>query len=134
MVRLKILHFNDIHSRFEQLAKIASVVEQLRDENTLVVDGGDNADFSRMETEGTQGVISAAILESIGVDTRVFGNNEGFAGSENSRILAEHSTCPVVTCNIYDLDDRRLKYLDDAVIIERPGLKILVIGVTREIG
>jgi len=130
MVRLKILHFNDVHSKFEELAKVASAVEELHDENTVVFDAGDNADFARLETEGTRGVISSAILNSIGVDARVFGNNEGFAGGENSRILAEHSICPVVTCNIYDLDGRKLGYLDDAVILERSGLKILVIGVT----
>jgi 2',3'-cyclic-nucleotide 2'-phosphodiesterase (5'-nucleotidase family) len=130
MVRLKILHFNDVHSRFEELAKVASAVEELHDESTVVFDAGDNADFARIETEGTQGVISSAVLNSIGVDARVFGNNEGFAGGENSRILAEHSACPVVTCNVYDLNGRKLKYLDDAVIIERLGLKILIIGVT----
>ena len=53
MVRLKILHFNDVHSRFEELAEIASAVEELRDEHTVVFDAGDNADFSRLETEGT---------------------------------------------------------------------------------
>lgn len=130
MVSLKILHFNDVHSRFEEFAKVASAVEELHDENTVVFDAGDNADFARIETEGTQGVISSAILNSIGVDARVFGNNEGFAGGENSRILAEHSACPVVTCNVYDLDGRKLRYLDDAVIVKRSGLKILVIGVT----
>ncbi len=129
-MRLKILHFNDVHSRFEELAKVASAVEELHDESTVVFDAGDNADFARIETEGTQGVISSAVLNSIGVDARVFGNNEGFAGGENSRILAEHSACPVVTCNVYDLNGRKLKYLDDAVIIERLGLKILIIGVT----
>ena len=129
-MKLKILHFNDVHSRFEELAKVASAVEELHDENTVVFDAGDNADFARIETEGTQGVISSAILNSIGVDARVFGNNEGFAGGENSRILAEHSACPVVTCNVCDLDGRKLRYLDDAVIVERSGLKILVIGVT----
>jgi 5'-nucleotidase len=130
MVRLKILHFNDVHSRFEELAKVASAIEELRDEDTVVFDAGDNADFARLETEGTRGVMSSVILNSIGVDARVFGNNEGFAGAENSRILAEHSACPVVTCNVYDLDGRKLGYLDDAVIVERSGLKILVIGVT----
>jgi 2',3'-cyclic-nucleotide 2'-phosphodiesterase (5'-nucleotidase family) len=130
MVRLKILHFNDVHSRFEELAKVASAVKELHDESTVVFDAGDNADFARIETEGTQGVISSAVLNSIGVDARIFGNNEGFAGGENSRILAEHSACPVVTCNLCNLNGQKLRYLDDAVIIERLGLKILVIGVT----
>jgi 5'-nucleotidase len=129
-LRLKILHFNDVHSRFEELAKVASAVEELRDENTVVFDAGDNADFSRIETEGTQGRISSAILNGIGVDAKVFGNNEGFAGPQNSRTLAEYSACPVVTCNLFNLNGRRLSYLDDAVILERSGLRILVVGAT----
>ncbi len=129
-MRLKILHFNDVHSRFEELAKVASAVEELRDENTVVFDAGDNADFSRIETEGTQGRISSAILNGIGVDARALGNNEGFAGKQNSRILIEHSDCPVLTCNLFDLNGRKLSHVDDAVILERSGLRILVIGAT----
>ena len=117
MVRLKILHFNDVHSKFEELAKVASAVEELRNKNTVILDAGDNADFARLETEGTNGVISSAILNRMGVDARVFGNNEGFAGNDNGRILSERSDCPVVTCNIYDLEGRKPAFLDDAVIV-----------------
>lgn len=130
MVKLRILHFNDVHSRFEELAKVASAVEELRDKNTVILDAGDNADFARLETEGTNGVISSAILNRIGVDARVFGNNEGFAGNDNGRILSERSDCPVVTCNIYDLQGRKPVFLDDAVIVERSGVKVLIVGVT----
>jgi 2',3'-cyclic-nucleotide 2'-phosphodiesterase (5'-nucleotidase family) len=130
MVKLRILYFNDVHSRFEELAKVASIVEELRDKNTVILDAGDNADFARLETEGTNGVISSAVLNRIGVDARVFGNNEGFAGNDNSRILSERSDCPVVTCNIYDLEDRKPAFLDDAVVLERSGVKVLIVGVT----
>lgn len=57
-MKLKILHTNDLHSRFEEFARIASAIEEHRDENTLILDAGDNADFSRLETEGTNGRIS----------------------------------------------------------------------------
>jgi 2',3'-cyclic-nucleotide 2'-phosphodiesterase (5'-nucleotidase family) len=129
-MELKILYVNDIHSRFEELARIASAIEELRDENTLVFDAGDNADFARFETEGTRGVISSALLNEIGCAARVFGNNEGFAGKENGRIISESSDCPVVTCNMYDLEGQKLDFLDDAVILCVSGLKILIIGVT----
>jgi 2',3'-cyclic-nucleotide 2'-phosphodiesterase (5'-nucleotidase family) len=130
MVRLRVLHFNDVHSRFEELARIASAVEELWDKNTVVLDAGDNADFARVETEGTSGVISAAILNEIGVDAKAFGNNEGFSGKKNGRIISEHSDCPVITCNMYGTDDHKLRFLDDAVILERLGIRVLVVGVT----
>ena len=53
-MRLKVLHVNDVHSRFEELARIASAIEELRDDKTLILDAGDNADFARLETQGTK--------------------------------------------------------------------------------
>lgn len=51
-MRFTILHTNDIHSRFENLAKISTKINELRDENTLVIDAGD---FMRVELQGTMG-------------------------------------------------------------------------------
>lgn len=129
-MKLKILYINDIHSKFEELARIASLIEELRNENTLILDAGDNADFARLETEGTNGRISSALLNEIGFNARVFGNNEGFAGKENGRIISDSSNCPVVTCNIYDLKGNKLDFLDDATILHISSVRILIIGVT----
>lgn len=129
-MKLRILHISDLHSRFEELAKIATAIEKIRDKNTIVLDSGDNADFMRLETEGTNGRISSAILNKIGFHARVFGNNEGFSGKINGKIIAESSNFPVVTCNMYDLNGNSLQYLEDSVIIDVSGLKVLIIGVT----
>jgi len=129
-LKLKILYVNDIHSRFEELGKIASAIEELRNKNTLILDAGDNADFSRLETEGTNGTISSAILNEIECTVRVFGNNEGFAGKETGRIISESSNCSVITCNMYDLEGQKLDFLDDGIILHISGARILVIGVT----
>jgi 5'-nucleotidase len=132
-MKLKILYTSDIHSRFEQLARIASAIEELKDENTLILDTGDNADFARLVTEGTNGRVSSALLNEIGYAARAFGNNEGFAGKENSRTISEHSLCPVVTCNMYDLEGHRLDFLQDAAIVHVSGIKVLLVGVTDPI-
>lgn len=129
-MKLRILHTNDLHSRFEEFARIASAIEEQRDENTLILDAGDNADFSRLEIEGTNGRISSALLNRMGYTARVFGNNEGFAGKENTRITAETSDCPVITCNMYDLEGKRLGFLKDALTLNVSGIRILIIGVT----
>ena len=55
--KLRIFHINDIHSRFEELAKISTAIEKYKDTNSILLDAGDNADFMRIETEGTQGKI-----------------------------------------------------------------------------
>lgn len=132
-MRLKILYTSDIHSRFEELARIASAIEELRDENTLVLDTGDNADFARLETEGTNGAISSALLNEIGFTARVFGNNEGFAGKENGRIISENSNFPVITCNMYNLEGQRLDFLVDSSIFNISGVRLLIVGVTGEL-
>jgi 2',3'-cyclic-nucleotide 2'-phosphodiesterase (5'-nucleotidase family) len=129
-MKLKILYINDIHSRFEELARIASAIEELCDKNTLILDAGDNADFARLETEGTNGRISSALLNEIEFTARAFGNNEGFAGNENSRIISESSDCPVVTCNMYDLEGQKLDFLDDAMVLQVSGIRVLIVGVT----
>jgi len=129
-MKLKILYTNDLHSRFEEFARIASAIEEQRDDKTLILDAGDNADFSRLETEGTNGRISSALLNRMGYTARVFGNNEGFAGKENTRITAETSDCPVITCNMYDLEGNKLGFLKDAITLNVSGIRILIIGVT----
>lgn len=129
-MNLRILYITDLHSKYEELAKIASAIEEIRDENTIVLDGGDNADFMRVETEGTNGRISSAILNKIGFNARVFGNNEGFAGIENGRIISESSEFPVITCNMYDLNGKKLDFLEDSVIINVGNVRVLIIGVT----
>lgn len=88
-LELKILHFNDVHSRFENLAKIATAIDSLKNDNTLIVDGGDNTDFFKEETEGTHGLINTAILNEIGVMVQVIGNNEGFAGISTCETMAK---------------------------------------------
>ena len=94
---LQILYTSDIHSRFENLAKITSIIHDERSETSLILDAGDNADFMRIETEGTQGRISSHILNAMGYHARVFGNNEGFAGPENCKVIAETSNFPVAS-------------------------------------
>ena len=128
--KLRILHINDIHSRFENLAKIATLIKNYKNANTILLDAGDNADFMRIETEGTQGEISSVILNEIGFHARIFGNNEGFSGIENGKHIAESSKCEVLTCNIYDIEGNKLNFLKDASILEINNLKILLIGVT----
>ena len=113
--KLRIFHINDIHSRFEELAKITTGIKKYKDTNSILIDAGDNADFMRIETVGTQGEISSAILNEIGFHARIYGNNEGFAGIENGKCIAESSKCEVLTCNIYDIEGNKLNFLKDAV-------------------
>jgi len=129
-LKLKILHINDLHSRYEKLAKISTGIKAIRDENTIILDAGDNADFARIETAGTNGRISSALLNEIGFHGRVFGNNEGFSGKEKGREISLSSDFPVTVCNLCDIDGSDIGYLEDSVIINVGNMRILLIGVT----
>ncbi len=130
MVHLRIFHLNDLHSRYESMARIATALKTYNTQPSLLFDTGDHADFMRMETEGTRGEISSALLNQLECSARVFGNNEGFSGLENGHHIAHTSTCPVVTCNLYNQNHEKLPFLHDSTIIKMEGLRILVIGVT----
>jgi len=79
---LHILHTNDLHSHFERMPKIATLLSQLqregnrRDEAWIAVDVGDHMDRGRMETEGTGGMANRAVLEATGYQVVTLGNNE----------------------------------------------------------
>ncbi len=38
---LKILHTNDVHSNYENFAKIVTLIKEYKDEGTIILDAGD---------------------------------------------------------------------------------------------
>jgi len=80
---LTLLHTNDLHSHFEQASRIAGYIKQVRSHTTrdklIVLDIGDFLDRARLETEGTQGAVNRSVLEHIGYDAVMLGNNEGLS-------------------------------------------------------
>ncbi|NHJ22200.1 MAG: bifunctional metallophosphatase/5'-nucleotidase [Candidatus Lokiarchaeota archaeon] len=129
-LRLKILHINDLHSRFEEFSKIASVIEEIRDDNTLVFDAGDFYDEWRVEARGTRGKISADLLSASNFNARVIGNTEGFSEKGSLEQLVQFSNFPIITSNIYDLKGKKIDNVKDYYIFKVGSLKVLVVGVT----
>src|SRR4051794_14229944 len=72
LLRLRILHSNDIHSHFEQMPKIAAAFQELRTavgkEHTLTLDIGDHLDRVRAETEGSAGEANLDIMAATGYE------------------------------------------------------------------
>jgi 5'-nucleotidase len=135
-VKFKILHTNDIHSRFENFAKIAAKIKELRNENTLVLDAGDFNDFMRLELQGTMGSCGTELLCAAGYDAITIGNNEGFEGIEVAEILAKTDRVNFLSCNLYkyvncDRENYSLSNLEGvkrSIILERGGVRFLIIG------
>jgi len=129
-VKFKLLYINDLHGRYEEFAKIASIIHTLKDINTLFLDAGDNVDLAGIETIGTNGKISSEILNEFGCVARVLGHCEVFSGKEVIESICKSSNFPVITCNIYDIKGRKLKGLEDYTIFTLGDLRVLIIGVT----
>ena len=78
MQSLIILHSNDIHGRIEGLARIATLVEQVRMENpdipVLYVDGGDIEETAEYISNVTRGVAMHRLLSVAGCQVAAVGN------------------------------------------------------------
>lgn len=131
-MNIRILHTNDIHSRFESFAKIVSKIKELRNENTLILDAGDFNDFMRVELQGTMGRAGCSLLSMGGYDAITVGNNEAFQGVEPLETMTSSKFTPFLSCNLYKKDMSFINGLKRSIIIERGGIKFLIIGTTPQ--
>jgi len=132
-----IFHSNDLHSRLEQAAKIASIIEQGRhqygEEQVIAVDLGDHMDRARMETEGTDGLLHRAILQATGYDVVTLGNNEGLTFSiDQLDAVYQDSSFQVICCNLKRQSDGMPSWLTSSTIINRSGLSIGFVAATAD--
>jgi 2',3'-cyclic-nucleotide 2'-phosphodiesterase (5'-nucleotidase family) len=132
-MKLNILHTNDVHSNFDNFAKIVSKIKELKDENTLVLDAGDYADFKRMELQGTNGLAAVELLEAAGYDAIAIGNNEFFNGPDILSGMAVNSKVPFLTCNLCTLDYKDIIGAKKSIILEKNNIRILLIGAAPDI-
>ena len=130
---LKILHTNDLHSNFGNFSKIASKIKKLRDENTLVLDAGDFADFKSIELQGTDGLAALELLETAKYDAITVGNNETFNGVDILVNMATNSKVPFLSCNLNKLDGSKIEGVKKSIIISKAGKRFLILGASPDI-
>ncbi|MBH5318529.1 bifunctional metallophosphatase/5'-nucleotidase [Paenibacillus sp. GSMTC-2017] len=132
-----LLHSNDIHSRLENAARIATIITEERAkcgaERVLTVDIGDHMDRMRQETEGSDGKVNMALLLEAGYEVVTLGNNEGltYTGEALSK-LYNHPLQPAVVCANMKLSatSERPEWMHPYTIVVKNGLRIGLIGVT----
>jgi len=127
-MRLKIIHTNDVHSNFENFSKAATLIRQHKDDHTLILDGGDFADFKSIELQGTKGMAAIELLESVGYDALTIGNNEMFNGIDTLEHMASNSTFPYISNNLLRKDKSEVHGVVKSAILYKNGLRILVTG------
>lgn len=127
-MNLKIIHTNDMHSHFDAFGRAASLIKELKDESTIVLDGGDFADFKSIELQGTKGMAAIELLQSVGYDALTIGNNEMFNGFDTLEHMADNSPIPFISNNLYRKDKASVNGVKSSVILEKKGIRILITG------
>lgn len=133
-MRLTILHTNDIHSNLENFSKIVNQINEWKDSNTLVLDAGDFVDFKRIELYGTDGLAAMELLDSAGYDALAVGNNEIFQGLEVLKYMAANAKISLLSSNLRSLEHFEIEEVKRSIIINKNGLRILIIGASPDIG
>jgi len=135
-VTLTLLHTNDIHSHFEQASRIAKHIEDVRGrvgpDRLLVLDSGDFLDRARPETEGTSAAVNRALLEFVGYDATLLGNNEGLSYTpEQLDLIFGGMSVPLVCANMKLLRTGKPPgWMTPAVKLERAGVVVGIVGLT----
>ena len=144
---LTILATNDLHGHIDTLPEYLTIIHQIRQEkeNVLLLDAGDV--FRRGPYEARQGAVEIELLNQMGYDAFVLGNNEfKVPGSVNSKYeagtLAESDAqianiikwakFPILCGNVTLKDTGA--YIDGTspyIVKEVGNLKVGIIGVTN---
>ncbi len=133
-MKLKIIHTNDIHSNFENFSRAVTLIKQHADENTIILEAGDFADFKSIELQGTRGGAAVELLEYAGYDALTIGNNEMFNSVETLEYMAESSPMPFISNNLSKADRTPVSGVVSSAILEKNGLRILVTGSSPDMG
>jgi len=133
--RLIILHTNDIHGRVEGLARVASLVEQIREENqdahVLYFDLGDSEDYSNRLSNLTKGVVMHRLLSVAGCDAVAVGN--AAMPRYGPQVLRDHvaaSRYPHLLANLRMPDGDLLPGVQPTALLDLDGFKLGLIGVS----
>lgn len=133
-MKINILHTNDIHSNFENFPKVSTIINAHKDDNTLILDAGDFADFKSIELQGTKGMAAIELLRSVGYDALTIGNNEMFNGIDTLEYMACNSPFPFISNNLLKKDRTKVNGVVPSAIIVKNGLRILITGSSPDLG
>lgn len=136
-VRVVLLHSNDIHSRLEQSAKIATFIAEQRaaygSDGVLLLDIGDHLDRMRFETEGSGGRCNIALMNEARYDAGTLGNNEGicYTFEQLDAIYRHEARFPIVCANLLLAETgERPEWMAPSLIVKKNGLRVGLIGAT----
>lgn len=135
MQKFIILHSNDMHGRIEGLARIATLVAQVRADNPTIpviyLDAGDSEETSQRLSNLTKGVAMHRLLSLAGCAAATVGNGGILRYSHH--ILKEYAAVaryPHLLANLRNPDGSLPEGVQATTILEVGALKLGVIGLT----
>lgn len=137
--RVIILHSNDIHGRIEGLARIATLVDQIRAEHAgepiLYVDLGDIEEPTQRLSSLTKGVAMHRLLSVAGCEVAAVGN--GGPMRYGPQVLPEYAAAaryPLLLANLRQPDGAVVPGVRPSMLLEIGGVRLGLIGVTADMG
>lgn len=131
---LELLHWNDVHGRFEGLARLSARARQIRaeaDHPMLVLDGGDVEESSVRLSALTKGVAGWRLLGAAGVDAAVVGNGGLFRyGPGQLPHYAEALGSAPLVCDLTDAAGETPAGAAPYRLLKTGDLRVGVIGIT----
>ncbi len=128
---LHLLHVNDVHSRLDELAKVATLVEEIRAQvsPTLFLHAGDQF-LGTLYFTVHKGLADAEVLNLLGLTAMGLGNHEFNEGPAGLARFADSLNFPLLCANC-DISREPLLVgrIKPYVILEVEGEKVGVIGV-----
>jgi 5'-nucleotidase len=130
---LTILHTNDWHGVLDDVPKYAALIREIRDDmdNVLLLDGGDI--FRRGPFEEYLGEAEIVVMNALGYDALVLGNNDFPRRGELPDIsfhpILRSAGFPILCANV-TIGGEFLPGVEPYIILDAGGLDIAIIGVT----
>ncbi len=132
--RVVIFHFNDVHGKIDNFAKVAAIVGQERRKGGAVYlfCAGDNFTGNPIiDQYEPPGEPMLELLNSLGVDLLTPGNHEFDIGLENLKRFAARTRFPFISANIQN-GPGGFPQLKPFVVLEtKSGIRIAVFGVIQ---
>lgn len=133
--KITLFHVNDAHSRIDQFAKIAWLVneEKKKNPNVFFLNAGDNFSGNPIVDQyEPKGQPMRKILNMAGTDVLSLGNHEFDYGQELLKVFMEGANFPILCANITVSPEAIIPQPKPYVILEtKDGIKIAVIGLVE---
>ncbi len=131
---LTILHTNDTHSRLENMARMASVINEIRLQApaALLLHAGDSV-MGTLYYTLFKGEAEAEVLEAMGFTALTLGNHEFNQGPSGLARFAEIVTFPLLCAN-FDFSNEPLLVGEilPYIVVDVGGVKVGIVGLTTE--